>query len=272
MGFRVQYGGWALYSWFSWDFYHLHATRVCIFVRLCVRDVVRSNVLLTPSKHPWLLVFIMLFLNNTRPYIFTFLILLLLIFLLLASHTHTTASIFYRHVQAQTAKLPTIIPLTTTSSPYYTTLLLANLPTHIHALPPPNASLIDERAYPQGNHRQLSESERAAWRVHIDAMQYIVEQDLHIALILSGNVSWSEDLLHRVQPGDWDITFISNTTDSFAYAVTQSGARKILYEHGIRNFDREFGAALRKWCAGETRNMGARPRCVDGGSGKVLNL
>ncbi|KAH5551259.1 hypothetical protein HBI25_184770 [Parastagonospora nodorum] len=198
----------------------------------------------------------MLLHNHAYSYVSLALTVIIIFLILLASNTHTTASFFHRHGQAQTSQLPTILALTPTNSPSYTALLLANLPAHIYALPLPNASLIDERAYPQGNHRHLSPTDRSAWRAHMDAMQYIIAKNLNITLVTSG---------------DWDVTFLSNTTKGFAYAVTQSGARKIMYEHGIRNFDREFRAALGEWCRGETRNMGEKPRCVDGLQGKMVD-
>jgi hypothetical protein len=53
-----------------------------------------------------------------------------------------------------------------------------------------------------------------------------------------------------------------NTLCTLAYAVTQHGARKIMYEHGIRNFDRGYDFALSEWCDGVTKNMGKRPLCL----------
>jgi hypothetical protein len=53
-----------------------------------------------------------------------------------------------------------------------------------------------------------------------------------------------------------------NTLCTLAYAVTQKGARKILYEHGIRNFDRGYDFALGEWCDGTTKHMGDRPLCL----------
>jgi hypothetical protein len=53
-----------------------------------------------------------------------------------------------------------------------------------------------------------------------------------------------------------------NTLCTLAYAVTQKGARKILYEHGIRNFDRGYDFALSEWCDGMTKHMGDRPLCL----------
>ncbi|KAH3984962.1 hypothetical protein HBI81_001800 [Parastagonospora nodorum] len=213
----------------------------------------------------------MLLHNHAYSYVSLALTVIIIFLILLASNTHTTASFFHRHGQAQTSQLPTILALTPTNSPSYTALLLANLPAHIYALPLPNASLIDERAYPQGNHRHLSPTDRLAWRAHMDAMQYIIAKNLNIALVISSDLASSENLLQRVEQGDWDVTFLTNTTEGFAYAVTQSGARKIMYEHGIRNFDREFRAALGEWCRGETRNMGEKPRCVDGLQGKMVD-
>ena len=46
----------------------------------------------------------------------------------------------------------------------------------------------------------------------------------------------------------------ANTTlCMIAYAVTQSGARKLLYEFGVREFDRGYDFALSDWCNGLTR-------------------
>lgn len=53
-----------------------------------------------------------------------------------------------------------------------------------------------------------------------------------------------------------------NTLCTLAYAVTQRGARKILYEHGLRNFDKGYDFALSEWCDGLTKNMGERPICL----------
>lgn len=52
------------------------------------------------------------------------------------------------------------------------------------------------------------------------------------------------------------------TLCTLAYAVTQRGARKILYEHGIRNLSRGYDFALSEWCDGLTKNMGERPMCL----------
>lgn len=241
-----------------------------VFSFVCyLRSVVRGNVVITSSEYEWLLVSIMLFRSHARSYVFTCLGLILI---LLATYTHTTTSIFHRHVQAQPPQPPIILVLTPTSSRFYTSLLLANPPIQIHALPPPNATLLDDRAYPQGTHRHLSAAARSAWRAHMNAMQHIIEQGLATALVVSGDVAWGEGLLERVQAGEWDVVVLGNTTHSFVYGVTQAGARKVVYEHGMRNFDREFGTALGEWCRGETRNMGQRPRCVDSGSGKVFDM
>ena len=53
-----------------------------------------------------------------------------------------------------------------------------------------------------------------------------------------------------------------STLCTLAYAVTQQGARKILYEHGIRNLDKSYDFALSEWCDGETKHMGMRPMCL----------
>jgi hypothetical protein len=47
-----------------------------------------------------------------------------------------------------------------------------------------------------------------------------------------------------------------------AYAVSQRGAQKIMYEHGMRNFDKDYGSALSEWCDGMTKHMGDRPMCL----------
>lgn len=54
----------------------------------------------------------------------------------------------------------------------------------------------------------------------------------------------------------------SSTLCTLAYVVTQHGARKILYEHGIRNLDKGYDFALSEWCDGETKHMGKRPLCL----------
>lgn len=76
-----------------------------------------------------------------------------------------------------------------------------------------------------------------------------------------------EDPSHPTQsspyPARTRIYHRSNSTlCTLAYAVTQQGARKIMYEHGIRNFDRGYDFALSEWCDGATRNMGNRPLCL----------
>ncbi|KAF1911198.1 hypothetical protein BDU57DRAFT_524965 [Ampelomyces quisqualis] len=53
-----------------------------------------------------------------------------------------------------------------------------------------------------------------------------------------------------------------NTLRTFSYAVTQHGARKIMYEHGIRNFDRGYDFALSDRCYCVTKNKGNRPLCL----------
>jgi hypothetical protein len=52
------------------------------------------------------------------------------------------------------------------------------------------------------------------------------------------------------------------TSCVLAYAVTQHGARKIMYEHCIPNFDRDYGTALSEWCDGLTKHIGGRPMCL----------
>jgi hypothetical protein len=53
-----------------------------------------------------------------------------------------------------------------------------------------------------------------------------------------------------------------NTLCTLAYAVTQRGARRILYEHGIRNFNKGYDFALGEWCDGTTQHMGDKPVCL----------
>jgi len=56
----------------------------------------------------------------------------------------------------------------------------------------------------------------------------------------------------------------NTTTCTIGYAVTQRGARKLLYEFGIREFSKGYDFALSDWCNGLTR--GARremlPMCL----------
>jgi hypothetical protein len=90
----------------------------------------------------------------------------------------------------------------------------------------------------------------------------VIEKNFHTALILQ------DVRLREADPSllrnDWDVLWLGkyNSSSSLAYAVTQRGARKIMYEHGIRNFDKGFGEALGEWCAGLTKNMGERPVCL----------
>jgi hypothetical protein len=56
-----------------------------------------------------------------------------------------------------------------------------------------------------------------------------------------------------------------------AYAVSQRGARKIMYEHGMRHFDKDYGSALSEWCDGMTKHMGDRPVCLTS-SPSILGL
>lgn len=55
------------------------------------------------------------------------------------------------------------------------------------------------------------------------------------------------------------------TLCTVAYAVTQRGARKIMYEHGMRNLDKGYDFALSEWCDGKTKNsltQSLRPMCL----------
>lgn len=56
----------------------------------------------------------------------------------------------------------------------------------------------------------------------------------------------------------------NSTLCTIAYAVTQSGARKLLYEFGIREFSKGFDFALSDWCNGLTRDATKEkmPMCV----------
>jgi hypothetical protein len=47
-----------------------------------------------------------------------------------------------------------------------------------------------------------------------------------------------------------------------AYAISQRGARKIMYEPGMRNLDKDYGSALSEWYDGMTKHMGDRPMCL----------
>ncbi|KAH7396573.1 glycosyltransferase family 25 protein [Phaeosphaeria sp. MPI-PUGE-AT-0046c] len=241
-----------------------------------------------------------------------------------------------------------------------------------------NGSLIDERAFPQGNHRLMPKGNLGSWRAHIDAMRIVIERNLSTALIIEDDTDWDPrirsqlssvafasqrlpdkiaraelaarnhvpsrddielqdsdldpiELSRRstlalpttflqsfpVYGSDWDVLWLGhcsgslppkqnisamdrfpdrymllddvtvpaprvvkaspaspypphtrvyhrthNTLCTLAYAVTQRGARKIMYEHGIRNFDRGYDFALGEWCDGVTKNMGERPLCL----------
>ncbi|KAF1845460.1 glycosyltransferase family 25 protein [Cucurbitaria berberidis CBS 394.84] len=247
-----------------------------------------------------------------------------------------------------------------------------------------NASQINEKAFPSGNHRQMPKGNVGSWRAHMNALRLVVERNLSTALILEDDVDWDErvrgqladfGIVSRRLPGmiaqfdtggqahvpatenpshadpvldaielakrstarlpisnepassdpygrDWDIIWLGhcgtslpphqvssptslpqvadrfmlshdptvpNSSDlrpshlapldsissiypphtriyhrsyrtlcTLAYAVTQGGARKILYEHGMRNLDKGYDFALSEWCDGQTKNMGER--------------
>lgn len=60
-----------------------------------------------------------------------------------------------------------------------------------------------------------------------------------------------------------------STLCTLAYAVTQTGARKILFQHGIRDFSKGYDFALSDYCNGLTKNVmkgndgkGIQPMCV----------
>lgn len=62
------------------------------------------------------------------------------------------------------------------------------------------------------------------------------------------------DDMSSLYPPHTRVVHRANTTSCMiAYAVTQSGARKLLYEFGIREFDRGYDFALSDWCNGLTR-------------------
>jgi hypothetical protein len=47
-----------------------------------------------------------------------------------------------------------------------------------------------------------------------------------------------------------------------AYAISQRGARKFMYEHGMRNLDKDYGSALSEWCDWTTKHMGDGSMCL----------
>jgi hypothetical protein len=47
----------------------------------------------------------------------------------------------------------------------------------------------------------------------------------------------------------------NETLCTIAYAVTQQGARRVLFEHGIREFSKGFDFALNDWCNGKTAHQ-----------------
>jgi hypothetical protein len=62
------------------------------------------------------------------------------------------------------------------------------------------------------------------------------------------------DKMASLYPPHSRVVHRTNTTlCTVAYAVTQAGARKLLYEFGIREFSQGFDFALSDWCNGKTR-------------------
>jgi hypothetical protein len=80
----------------------------------------------------------------------------------------------------------------------------------------------------------------------MDAMRFVVGENFATALIISDEAVWNEDIREnlRTQEGrkgeGWDVMFLSNATSILAYAVTQTGAKKIMYEHGMRDSARRL--------------------------------
>ncbi|KAF2707015.1 glycosyltransferase family 25 protein [Pleomassaria siparia CBS 279.74] len=73
------------------------------------------------------------------------------------------------------------------------------------------------------------------------------------------------DAISTLYPPHTRIIHRANTTlCTIAYAVTQSGARKLLYEFGVREFDRGYDFALSDYCNGLTRGATRErlPMCV----------
>ncbi|KAF2020548.1 glycosyltransferase family 25 protein [Aaosphaeria arxii CBS 175.79] len=234
------------------------------------------------------------------------------------------------------------------------------------------------KAYPPGNHQDMSEGNRGSWRAHMNAIREVIQQNLTTALIFEDDVDWDfrirsqlsdfshaarklQDILsqsehdsskpppssealsqneqaklstlllppisklstsHQEPYGlDWDILWLGHcgaklppsspnspnrimlsddptvpepqylkpmsyapldaigtlysphsrlvhraneTLCTIAYAVTQSGARKILYEFGVREMTKGYDFALSDYCNGLTRGATKEtmPMCV----------
>ncbi|KAF2739604.1 hypothetical protein EJ04DRAFT_284957 [Polyplosphaeria fusca] len=233
-----------------------------------------------------------------------------------------------------------------------------------------SAEGMDERAYPPGDHREVSKGNKGSWRAHMNALREVIEQNLTTALIFEDDADWdfrirgqladfshaarrmpsliaqSEQLLLQAKTvpdavdattspveddlakkstlstakstipkqepygQDWDILWlghcgaalpppstqspnriaisndvttpppqhlkpmsharldkigslypphtrvvhqVNTTLCTIAYAVTQSGARKLMYEFGIREFNKGYDFALSDYCNGLTR-------------------
>jgi hypothetical protein len=59
-----------------------------------------------------------------------------------------------------------------------------------------------------------------------------------------------DDLATLYPPHTRVVHRVNSTICSVAYAVTQHGARKLLYEFGVREFSRGYDFMLRDWCDG----------------------
>ncbi|KAF2690182.1 glycosyltransferase family 25 protein [Lentithecium fluviatile CBS 122367] len=235
-----------------------------------------------------------------------------------------------------------------------------------------DADKIKEKAYPPGNHRDVSHGGLGSWRAHMDAMREIVARNITTALIFEDDADWDFRIREQLQPfsqaareipelaskadshasqhppaseekeidpsnlakcssislplhsarslpttdpygRDWDVLWLghcgaelpppspfhpnrltlsndktvaspkhlkpmanapqdpiatlyppktrlyhrtsNSTICTLAYAVTQSGARKILYQFGIRGFSKGYDFALSDYCAGIGRDM-----------------
>ncbi|ORY13084.1 hypothetical protein BCR34DRAFT_481719, partial [Clohesyomyces aquaticus] len=73
------------------------------------------------------------------------------------------------------------------------------------------------------------------------------------------------DTLSRVYPPHTRLIHRANSTlCTLAYAVTQSGARRLLYEFGIREFNKGYDFALSDYCNGLTRGAtrDTMPMCL----------
>ncbi|KAK5936647.1 hypothetical protein PMZ80_011112 [Knufia obscura] len=57
-------------------------------------------------------------------------------------------------------------------------------------------------------------------------------------------------------------TTVSEGVCSLAYAVSQQGARKLLFALGLRRLTMPFDLMLREWCQGNTEVPGYLPKCI----------